>query len=165
MTAAYTLPPPAAYAAIAPPIPATVYQPSGQPTHQQSKQGRGSGKRSRNRAAFGAQPPIHGAYPAILGAIPVPAYGASPPATGGGRAGYQSNNTKYYNNHNVCFVCGWDVPGWHTSKTCLHECCNAVHMEEVNQLNAPAYTAAGHRVSTAAAHKTLMPVNPGPCQA
>jgi hypothetical protein len=64
-----------------------------------------------------------------------------------------SNTTKYYNNWNMCYSCGWDVPQWHTSHTC-----------KCNRANTQAYMSAGHRVSRKAMHKTSLPQNPGPNQ-
>ena len=93
-----------------------------------------------------------------------------PPPAGGAAAQTQHgrfapNPKKYYNNHNMCFSCGWDIPGWHTSQTCPHECRKAGHQEGCDRQNAAAYTTAGHVVSKAGSHKKEMPINPGPHQA
>ena len=53
---------------------------------------------------------------------------AHPPQGGGrggrGGGGYWNNENPYkkWNNWNACYCCGFDVPGWHTSKTCPWEC-------------------------------------------
>ena len=73
------------------------------------------------------------------------------------------NYVKYFNNWNVCFSCGFDVPNWHTSKTCQWR--KEGHCEEVDRSNAKAYKAAGHNVTMKGSHKTQLPVNPGPHQA
>jgi hypothetical protein len=73
------------------------------------------------------------------------------------------NTAKFYNNWNMCFSCGWDVPSWHTSQTCNMP--GAYHQVGCTRENAQAYMTAGHRVSKKGMHKTTLPVNPGPNQA
>ena len=46
-----------------------------------------------------------------------------PPATGGYQPPNQGrqqrlNYYKQFNNWNMCYTCRWEVPNWHTSKTC-----------------------------------------------
>jgi hypothetical protein len=74
-----------------------------------------------------------------------------------------SNTTKFYNNWNMCFSCGWDVPSWHTGQTCNMP--GTYHQVGCTCENAQAYMTAGHRVSKKGTHKTVLPVNPGPNQA
>lgn len=76
-----------------------------------------------------------------------------------------SNVVKHFNNWNMCFTCGFDVPAWHNSQTCNVKHTNAAHQEGCNRENAQAYLAAGHKVNRKAMHKTQLPTNPGPNQA
>ena len=73
------------------------------------------------------------------------------------------NNNKWFNNHNYCFSCGYDVPIWHTSATCPDPKRN--HQAGCTRQNVTQYEALGHLASKKAIHKTLMPTNPGPTQA
>ena len=107
------------------------------------------------------------AYPSTSGGIPPPTYGSIPAPAGhqAARAPY-SNTTKYYNNHNMCYSCGFDVPSWHTSMTCPQECRKAHHQPGCNESNWQQYEAMGHQVSKKARHKIgNLPVNPTPEQA
>ncbi len=91
---------------------------------------------------------------------PAPAPGI-PPAPAHRQS--QPNPNKWYNNHNYCYSCGYDVPIWHTSATCnvrKHH-----HQEGCTRANVAAYKAAGHLASTRNVHKTVMPTNPAPDQA
>jgi hypothetical protein len=74
-----------------------------------------------------------------------------------------SNTTKYFNNWNMCYSCGWDVPHWHTSQSCNNRAPG--HQDGCTRKNAQAYMTAGHRVSKKAMHKTSLPPNPKPQQA
>ena len=133
--------------------------------------GRGGGRRgtrrtgSRRGGGRGRGGRAPGAIPAtvptgIPGAIPPPARGAT---AGGG--GFQSNVTKWYNNWNYCYTCGYDIPGWHTSQTCPVDCRKWGHQELCTKELCAAYLAAGHRPSNAAKHKTQLPSNPHENQA
>ena len=86
--------------------------------------------------------------------VPPPAF--QPPST-------PPNPVKYYNNWNMCFSCGFDVEGWHTSATCRNK--KHGHQDGCTRENAQAYKDAGHKVTWRGAHKTTLPVNPGPRQA
>ena len=115
---AYAAPPPAAYVTAtvptyvpAPPAAVPTYAPT-QPT---TYQGRGKGRRGRNRGgrnrgskrsmAFVQQPP---AAPYNPGGVPPPTQTQE----------YAQNPYKRFNNWNMCFTCGFDIPHWHTSATC-----------------------------------------------
>ena len=157
----------------APPPPAPLYAPA--PTQypqQQSLQGygqqqygRGRGRRSNNRRGNRrgnnqqytgtVMPPV----PTAGGYIPPP----NMPAAENNKKPAFSNTTKYYNNWNMCYSCGWDVPHWHTSQSCDDRVPG--HQTGCTRANAQAYLDAGHRVSRKAMHKTSLPQNPGPHQA
>lgn len=111
--------------------------------------GRGGG---RNNYYNNAAPPA---------ASPAPTAGI-PPAPANNRLN-PPNPNKWFNNHNYCFSCGYDVPGWHTSLTCNTRKQN--HQEGCNRANVQAYKTAGHFPSERNAHKTIMPTNPTPAQA
>jgi hypothetical protein len=106
------------------------------------------------RNNYSAPPPI-GAASAIAG-IPPPNY------TPTNRRSVPNPN-KWYNNHNYCYSCGYDVPIWHTSATCNDR--KPHHQEGCTRANVGAYKAAGHYVSDRNVHKTIMPSNPSPGQA
>ena len=119
----------------------------------------GRGGRGSNQGTGSAIPPP--AYPPAGGGIPPPAYGIPPPAQPASRAAPYSNTTKYYNNHNMCYSCGFDVPIWHTSMTCPQECRKSHHQVGCNETNWQQYEAAGHNVSKKARHKIgNLPTNP-----
>ena len=181
-----------AYAAVppappAPPAPAMPYHPPapsvpmvGAPPpqayeqHQQPYQGRGGGgrgrggrgkgrggKNTRYRLAHARQPP---------GQYSQQGHGQQgPPAGhqghGGGTYGTQKSYRKYYNNMNMCFSCGFDVPCWHTSATCPQECRRVGHQEKCTRENYKSYVQAGHNVRLQKEDAYIMPTNPGPHQA
>eukprot|EP00804_Cyclotella_cryptica_P011139 CCRYP_020834-RA/>CCRYP_020834-RA protein AED:0.37 eAED:0.22 QI:0/0/0/0.66/1/1/3/0/880 len=131
-------------------VPAPMQYPSQQQYQQYTQQlyGRGRGRRSNNRRGARrnnqyAQPPSMAVPPAPSagGYIPPPTI----PSTGTIDKPAFSNTTKYYNNWNMCYSCGWDVPQWHTSQTCNNRVPG--HQEGCNRANAQAYMTAGHRVS------------------
>ena len=133
--------------------------------------GRGGGRRGTRRTGSqrgggrGCGGRVPGAIPVtvptgIPGAIPPPAGGA--PAGG---VGFQSNMTKWYNNWNYCYTCGYDIPGWHTSQTCPATYQKRGHQELCTKELCAAYLAAGHRPSNAAKHKIQLPSNPQENQA
>ena len=70
------------------------------------------------------------------------------------------HNNKWFANTNMCYSCGWDVPYWHTSKTCPTGCRNAHHQEGCDRGNAQAYINAGHNVRLKGKEKTVYPINP-----
>ena len=72
----------------------------------------------------------------------------------------QNNYTKHFNNWNMCFSCGFDVPGWHTSTTCPTVCRKEGHQEGCNRQNHAQYAAQGHNVGMKGAHKNILPANP-----
>ena len=74
-------------------------------------------------------------------------------------------NTRY-NNWSMCGSCGFDLPKWHTSKTCPAECRWAVsgHQEGINRQNYQAYVTTGHRVCMKGSHKTVLPTAPAAWQ-
>ena len=79
------------------------------------------------------------------------AYGREPPETGGDAAGGGANNNpqhnnKWFANTNMCYCCGWDVPYWHTRKTCPAGYRNSHHQEGCGLGNTQAYINAGHNV-------------------
>jgi hypothetical protein len=76
-----------------------------------------------------------------------------------------SNTTKHFNNWNMCFTCGWDVPNRHNSQTCNMQHTNPLYMTGCTGENAQQYMAAGHQVSRKAMHKTKLLENPCPNQA
>ena len=81
------------------------------------------------------------------------------------RSNNPPNPIKRFNNWNMCFSCGFDVPIWHTSKTCSPQCHRQGHPKEVDCKNAQAYKDAGRDVCMAKKMKTQLPINPGPHQA
>ena len=131
---------------------------------QRTKGGRGHG---HNNNQYGQNhippqtsiPVYHNVIPSATGHIPPPTIPIVPqrdkPAF--------SNTNKHFNNWNMCYSCGWDVPHWHTSQTCTNKVLG--HQDGCNRQNAEAYLTAGHRVSRKAMHKTALPANPKPHQA
>ena len=118
--------------------------------------GRGGGRgrgRGRSDARYAAQPPVqtHMIPPAQCPPVNNAPQFAQP---------QQLNYTKKFNNWNMCYSCGWDVPVWHTSKTCQWR--KQGHREEVDRKNAQAYLNAGHDVSTKGRHKNKLPADPKP---
>jgi hypothetical protein len=73
------------------------------------------------------------------------------------------NNNKHFNNHNYCFLCGYDVAIWHTSATCNNAKLN--HQTGCTRQNVAQYDALRHLASKRGIHKTIIPVNPQPNQA
>ena len=59
----------------------------------------------------------------------------------------------------MCFSCGFDVPGWHTSQTCPVPCRKEHHHEGCNRTNYLQYQAQGYRVNMRRANKTFLPSN------
>lgn len=61
---------------------------------------------------------------------------------------------------NVCFSCGFDVPVWHSSKTCPAVCCKDGYQEGYERGNYKQYITVGHAPTMAGEHKDKMP-SPG----
>ena len=76
--------------------------------------------------------------------------------TGTGQTGAPSVY-KLFNNWGMCFRCGFDVPGWHTSMTCTHECRKQGHKIGCTRQNYQQYVAAGHTVNMKKVGKTMLP--------
>ena len=134
--------------------------------HGYSCRTRGGCGRGRNNTPYGqihippppSIPLYNSVIPSAIGHIPPPTIPSVPerdkPAF--------SNTTKHFNNWNMCYSCGWDVPLWHTSQTCTNKVPG--HQDGCTRQNAQAYMTAGHRVSKKAMHKTALPTNPKPQQ-
>ena len=76
-----------------------------------------------------------------------------------------SNKVKYYNNWNMCYSCGFDVPNWHTSATCDNPNKRNGHDAKCTRQNCEAYIAAGYPICKVAKHKDQLPTDPRPDQA
>ena len=72
---------------------------------------------------------------------------------------------KYFNNWGMCFSCGFNVPGWHTSMTCSHECHNPGHQVGCTRQNYQQYLTAGHTVNRKKVAKNMLPSAPTERQA
>jgi hypothetical protein len=75
-------------------------------------------------------------YMVHLQVPPTPSrYGVPPPAIPGQQQLNHnptfSNVTKYFNNWNMCYTCGWDVPVWHNSESRPHNASNPGHYRMV----------------------------------
>ena len=173
----YAVPPPptyyAAYANAAtpgvapPPPPAYVSVPPGYGGGRGSgRGGRGRGQRGRGRnrsggAGFQPHPPAY--YQQAAGQPAAQNSGGVPPPAGGGGGrggarGYSTpNEYKRYNNWNACYSCGFDVPGWHDSKTCPGPR-RPGHHDAYERGNSKQYIDAGHAPSGRAGHKKYLPV-------
>lgn len=90
----------------------------------------------------------------------VPAAGIPPATYTASTRRTAPNPNKWYNNHNYCYSCGYDVPIWHTSATCNDR--KPHHQVGCTRANVAAYKAAGHYVSERNIHKIIMPINPSP---
>eukprot|EP00804_Cyclotella_cryptica_P011803 CCRYP_011363-RA/>CCRYP_011363-RA protein AED:0.96 eAED:0.96 QI:0/-1/0/1/-1/1/1/0/221 len=109
-----------------PPVMGTSYygQGFGYSNHGYSCRTRGGRGRGRHNSTYGqvtiptpaAIPSYGSGIPQSVGHIPPPTIPSVPerdkPAF--------SNTTKHFNNWNMCYSCGWDVPLWHTSQTCTN---------------------------------------------
>jgi len=160
-----TPPPAAAYAAIPPPGPAGA--PPGFPNflgppfppQQRQPGGRGGGGgRGRGRQGGG-----RGGGRGGRASTRSLAFARQPPTTAAAMGA--PNPNKYYNNWNMCFSCGFDVPGWHTSQTCPAPCRREHHHEGCDRTNYTQYKAQGYTINMKRANKSLLPSNPGPHQA
>eukprot|EP00804_Cyclotella_cryptica_P014650 CCRYP_012669-RA/>CCRYP_012669-RA protein AED:0.66 eAED:0.28 QI:0/0/0/0.66/0/0.33/3/0/1062 len=126
-----------------------------------SRRTRGGRGRMRNNNPYGqfsipTPPPV----PSYSSNIP-PAGGHIPPPTIPGVPDWDkpafSNTTKHFNNWNMCYSCGWDVPLWHTSQTCNNRVPG--HQEACNRQNAHGYLNAGHRYTPTFINSILHPSN------
>eukprot|EP00804_Cyclotella_cryptica_P023697 CCRYP_019320-RA/>CCRYP_019320-RA protein AED:0.37 eAED:0.35 QI:0/0/0/1/1/1/6/0/1607 len=109
-----------------------------------TRSGHGRGRNNNTHGQYNIPPPTTiqaygGGIPPSVGNIPSPIIPGVPdrdkPAF--------SNTTKYFNNWNMCYSCGWDVPHWHTSQTCNNRAPG--HQDGCTRQNAQAYMTAGHR--------------------
>ena len=149
-------PPPAmtAYAAVpaGPPLtpagPPLGFQGAGR--GRQGRQGRGGGNNKR-AAAFGRQSPSQ--------------QGQATQQGGQATGGNDKTFNKYYNNWTMYISCGFDIPGWHTSKACPAICRGPNHQEGCNRQNYQQYAAQGYNVNMKQAHNTILPTNPHEGQA
>ena len=95
----------------------------------------------------------------------VPQVGGIPPPPGLQHGQHQRarsnkpNPVKYYNNWNMCYNCGYDVPIWHTSQSCPYKQECPHHNDGINHGNANQYEAMGWKISTKGIHKTQLPTN------
>ena len=125
--------------------------------------GRGRGQRGRGRrGGIGFQPHPPTAYQQAGGQRAAQYTGGIPPPAGGGggRGGGSGRNNapnpyKRWNNWNACYSCGFDVPGWHNSKTCPTR--RDDHQEGYTRKNSQQYIEAGHRPCMVGAHKKFLP--------
>ena len=69
------------------------------------------------------------------------------------------HNNKLFANTNMCYSCGWDVPYWHTRKTCPTGRRNSNHQEGCDQGNAQTNINAVHNVCLKRKKKTVYPIN------
>ena len=67
------------------------------------------------------------------------------------------NFVKRFTNNNVCYLCGSDVKGDHTSVTCPGERQKMSHQEAFTRENAQGYIAVGWDACTKGKHKNLFP--------
>ena len=112
----------------------------GRGVRQRRTGGQGSGGRTRN---------IGQSY-APTATVPPP-YGVTRPAANmNGRTNSIPNPNKNYNNCNMCFLCVYDIPIWHTNATCDN--CKPGHQTGGNGSNVEQYTAVVHYVSRRAIH-------------
>eukprot|EP00804_Cyclotella_cryptica_P001456 CCRYP_003689-RA/>CCRYP_003689-RA protein AED:0.50 eAED:0.46 QI:0/-1/0/1/-1/1/1/0/147 len=136
--------------------------------YMQQPYNRGRGRRGNNRRSNrrGNTPQYTQPGGAMIPPVPTAGGYITPPTmpnAGTSNKPPYSNTTKFFNNWNMCYSCGWDVPQWHTSQTCADRVPG--HQVGCTRENAQAYMHAGHRVSRKAMHKTMLPQNPGPNQA
>ena len=154
-------PAPAAYNAYVPP-PATVAVPQYQPPRGRNRKKRGNNPRNNQYPGQATAPTPYAPAPTAGGTIP--------PFNGGGSANNNnkpafSNMVKHYNNWNMCYSCGWDVPSWHTSATCNNPNKRRGHTALCDRTNAEEYIKQSYPVCRIAMHKKQLPTNPGPEQA
>ena len=153
------------------PMQGAPHQPQGryQPYQGQRWGGRGRGGRNvgrgtrarKNRLAYASQPPVQ-QIPQGYGVQQVQGWQQGQ----GGRGNTtQKTYSKFYNNWNMCYSCGFDVPLWHTSKTCPQECRKPGHQEGCDRGNYKSYLQAGHAVRLRKEDAYILPTNPGPHQA
>ena len=84
-----------------------------------------------------------------------------PVGVGGGHGGGRGvrsapNPYKKWNNWNACYSCGFDVPGWHTSKTFPQY--KDGHQEAYERGNSQQYIDAGHTPTRVVGHKKFLPL-------
>ena len=120
----------------APPAGPTAPAPNAPPigTYARNTRNNCGGNRGRQHNSY-INP--NAAGPLLVPTAPIAASGipavAPMPAT-------QLNNNKFFNNHNYCFTCGYDVPVWHTSDSCPHpNPATNVHAPASMSRNTPAW--------------------------
>jgi hypothetical protein len=67
-----------------------------------------------------------------------------------------SNVYEWYNDWNVCFLCGFNIENGHTSTTCPFRKMN--HQQANTRKNAQKFIAAGYDPCTKGMHKTILPL-------
>ena len=77
---------------------------------------------------------------------------------GGGGYGNMENSYKKWKNWNACYSYGFDVPGWHTSRTCPWECRKDHHQETYTRGDYDTYVQAGWLPSRVGKHKKYLPI-------
>ena len=145
------IPPPAHAATFQQQYPQTQYG-RGRMGRRNTRRGTRGGRGQRgNTTPFTSQP----------GYIPPPQGGRGPSQEAGW--GSQPNPYKRYNNWNMCFSCGYDIPAWHTSRTCPPNMRGPGHQEGCDRNNADQYATAGHDICRKGKHKVHLPnvVRPG----
>ena len=141
-----------------PMVPLNIYQPTQQTIYRRGGRKWRTGGRGRGgRTCNGGQ-----SY-APTATAPQPYVGRRPAANMNGRTNSTPNPNKNYNNWNMCFSCGYDIPSWHTSATCENR--KHGHQTGCTHTNAEQYTALCYYVSRRAINKVNLPVNPGIHQA
>lgn len=91
---------------------------------------------------------------------PAPFIGARPPGTIIAQREHQlpfSNTVKQFANWKVCYSCGFDIGGSHTSMLCPMHLCKASHNIYFTCQNMDQYINMGHPCSTRNRHKTMFP--------
>ena len=144
--------PTAGYYAPAPTVPSYYRNCGGRDNSYHGRGGRGG------RNNYTASAPLAITVAPLARAAPAPALSNTQRSAHG-----QPNPNKWYNNHNYCYSCGYDVPIWHTSATCND--CKYHHQEGCTRANKAAYKSQGHFCSERNVHKIIMPTNPTPEQA
>ena len=81
------------------------------------------------------------------------------------RAGMSRHIVSTITTGTCVFSCGFDIPTWHTSKTCPAICRGPSHQEGCDRQNYQQSRAQGHKVNMNKAHKNILPTNPHEGQA
>ena len=167
-----TTPSAAAYAAVPPP--ATAGLPPGFPnfliTPYPPQQRQPEGRRGEGGWGRGRQCGGRGGRRGGRGNARALAFTQHPPTNYGQQAAPTAAvaapiSNKYYNNWNMCFSCGFDVPGWHTIQTCPAPCRREHHHESCDRTSYLQYKTQGYKVNMKKTSKSFLLTNPGPQQA